>query len=204
MTELYLIRHGQTTGNVMGINQGTTNTAIAYLNDHGRQQIQQLQQHFDIRFADQLITSPLVRTQQTAQILNQAADLMVSEDSRLLEISYGQWDGRKKVDLQAEHPTLFCADTGDVVPEYAKVAAGERFTDVEKRVSDFMVDIFRRFPDQKIIVVTHGFTIRSFVVAAMHVQDPFAIPEPDNGSVTKLTIIPENGRRMLNYYNRIY
>jgi Fructose-2,6-bisphosphatase len=65
MTELYLIRHGQTTGNVMGINQGTTNTAIAYLNDHGRQQIQQLQQHFDIRFADQLITSPLVRTQQT-------------------------------------------------------------------------------------------------------------------------------------------
>ena len=204
MTELYLVRHGQTLGNVMGISQGTTNTEIAFLNDHGKQQIETLQRHFDISFADRLISSPLVRTQQTATILNQQAQLPVSEDARLLEISYGQWDGQKKTVLRAKYPTLFSDETGDVIPAYAPVAHGERLSDVEARVDAFMNDALEQFPDERLIIVTHGFTIRSFVVAALKVLDPFAVPEPANGSVTKITLVPENGRRMLNYFHQCY
>lgn len=203
MTEFYLVRHGQTFGNVQGISQGTTNSEIAYLNNHGKHQIQQLHDHFDIKFADQIITSPLVRTRQTTEILNQAAQLPVSSDERLLEISYGDWDGHLKTELRDRYPDLFNNDTNDVIPGYATVAHGETFTDVEQRVADFLSEVTRRFPSQKIIVVSHGFTIRSAVVAILSVADPFAVPEPENGSVTKITSNPINSRYTLNYFNRI-
>lgn len=204
MTKFYLVRHGQTLGNVKGISQGITNTSISYLNDTGKLQIKELHQHFDISFADRIIVSPLIRTKQTAAILNQDANLPYQEDSRILEISYGDWDGHLKSELKNDYPDLFSNETGDVVPAYASVAHGETFEDVEHRVSDFMNDITEHFPDESIIVVTHGFTIRSFVVAALQVQDPFVIPEPDNGSVTSISVDAISDQRVLNYFNRVY
>lgn len=203
MTEFYLIRHGQTTGNTQGIKQGTTNTAITHLNKTGQQQAQQLHDHFAIDFADQLFVSPLVRTQQTAAILNQTAALPQTLDQRLLEISYGRWDGQLNAELKKKYPALFSKRTGDVLPAYAAEAGGETFAAVEKRVAAFTAEKVRAYPTGKLIIVTHGFTVRSFVVNALQVPDPLAVPEPDNTSVTKISITPK-GEQMLNYFNRIY
>lgn len=202
MTELYLIRHGQTKGNVLKINQGITNTEIAYLNETGIQQAEKLQKHFDISFADRLIVSPLVRTMQTAEIVNQTTQLPVIQDKRLLEISYGDWDGHQKAELLEAFPQLFSSETKDVLPEYASVAHGEKFSDVEQRVADFTYDIVRKYPHEKIVVVSHGFTIRSFVVNALKAADPLAVLEPENASVSKITIMPDTSQQFLNYYSQ--
>lgn len=203
MTVFYFIRHGQTLGNTQGISQGTINTEIAYLNDHGKQQAQKLHDHFDINFADRIIASPLVRTQQTAEIVNQTANLPIELDDRIKEISYGDWDGTKKSELKQQFPDLFSPISDDVVPEYYKTAHGESFLDVETRVSDFMLDMAAKYPDEKIIVVSHGFTIRSAVVDALQVQNPFAVPEPENTSLTKISLL-NDGQPVLNYFNRVY
>lgn len=203
MTVFYFIRHGQTLGNTQGISQGTINTEIAYLNDHGKQQAQKLHDHFDINFADRIIASPLVRTQQTAEIVNQTANLPIELDDRIKEISYGDWDGTKKSELKQQFPDLFSPISDDVVPEYYKTAHGESFLDVETRVSDFMLDMAAKYPDKKIIVVSHGFTIRSAVVNALQVQNPFAVPEPENTSLTKISLL-NDGQPVLNYFNRVY
>lgn len=203
MTVFYFIRHGQTLGNTQGISQGTINTEIAYLNDHGKQQAQKLHDHFDINFADRIIASPLVRTQQTAEIVNQTANLLIELDDRIKEISYGDWDGTKKSELKQQFPDLFSPISDDVVPEYYKTAHGESFLDVETRVSDFMLDMAAKYPDEKIIVVSHGFTIRSAVVNALQVQNPFAVPEPENTSLTKISLL-NDGQPVLNYFNRVY
>ncbi len=187
MTEFYFIRHGQTEANALGLKQGTINSQITLLNDKGKKQAQHLHDVFDIGFADQLIASPLHRTQETAAILNATAKLPTETDERLLEISYGQWDGLKNQALQAQYPAVFDPVLRDVLPSYTEYA-----TRSEEHTSE---------ADGKFIVVTHGFTVKAAVLAALQPRDAMTLPEPDNTSVTKISLI--DGHYYVWFYNRL-
>ncbi|PIO82282.1 fructose-2,6-bisphosphatase [Loigolactobacillus backii] len=204
MTEFYFIRHGQTLANTQGVKQGTTNTPATYLNKTGKAQVTRLHERFDISFADRLLSSPLERTKQTAAILNATAKLPVSYDERLTEISYGEWDGLSNATLQKQFPAAFSLATGDVLPSYAVLANGETFAAVEQRTADFMAEMVTRYPAQRLIIVTHGFTVRSFAYNAVQASDPLAILEPDNASVTKITGDAKTKQLALIYYNRLF
>lgn len=203
MTIFYIVRHGQTTANAQDLKQGTINTAITHLNTVGEQQAQALQAAFDISFADRLICSPLARTQETAAILNHGRGLPIKTDDRLLEISYGQWDGQQNAKLKAAYPQYFDQALQDVLPSYVEVATkGERFEQVVARARDFLTTTAQQFPTEKIIVVTHGFTVKAMALAVLQPTDPMSIPEPENTSVTKITVEPTLNRAFLTYYNR--
>lgn len=203
MTTFYCVRHGQTTANAQNLKQGTINTAITHLNAVGEQQAQALHAAFDISFADRLICSPLDRTKATAAILNHGRDLPVTTDERLLEISYGQWDGQANDALKAEYPQYFDAALQDVLPSYVEIAtAGETFDQVVTRVQDFLMTTAAAHPDDQIIVVTHGFTVKAMALAVLQPQDPMSLPEPENTSVTKITVDPALHRAYMSYYNR--
>ncbi|MEE8824218.1 phosphoserine phosphatase 1 [Lentilactobacillus sunkii] len=204
MTEFYFVRHGQTAANAAGLKQGTINSEITYLSETGKKQAESLQKGFDISFADQIIASPLQRTKDTATILNQSANLPVTYDKRLLEISYGKWDGQKNADLMAQYPDLFDHTLNDVFPSYADVADGEPFNQVIGRVDAFMTDVSEKYPDQSIILVTHGFTIKAAVLAAIgRPDDMMVVEEPDNTSVTRITKNVSTDSYYLRYYNRV-
>ncbi|MFC6171596.1 histidine phosphatase family protein [Loigolactobacillus jiayinensis] len=204
MTEFYIVRHGQTQANTQDIKQGTINTPATYLNDTGKAQAQKLHDHFDLKFADRMIASPLERTKQTAAILNVGYDLPLSYDQRLLEISYGRWDGQTNASLRKTYPELFNPITGEVYPDYAIPAKGEEFTAVEARVREFTEDMTQRYPEEKIVIVSHGFTVRSFAINAVQPKDPMSMPEPENTSVTKIICAPDTLQQYLIYYNRRY
>lgn len=204
MTELYLIRHGQTNANAQGLKQGTINSDITYLNEVGLAQAQNLAQKFDISFADRIICSPLERTKKTASILNASHDLPITYDERLLEISYGQWDGQKNSDLRAKYPDVFNFYWNDVLPSYVKYATdGEKFEDVIARVHDFRLDMLDKYPDEKIIVVTHGFTVKAFALDTLRPNDLMSLPEPKNTSVTKIVALSKD-ETYLEYYNQFF
>lgn len=204
MTEFYLIRHGQTNANVMKMKQGTINTEMTYLNQTGQKQAQSLSANFDISFADRIICSPLHRTQQTAEILNAHAQLPISFDKRLLEISYGQWDGQKNSDLRAKYPDAYNNYLNDVLPTYVQYATdGEKFTDVISRVHSFLIDTMEKYPDEKIICVTHGFTVKAAALDVIKPQDVMSLPEPRNTSVTKVIGLSQD-EFYLEYYNQIF
>lgn len=204
MTEFYFVRHGQTAANAAGLKQGTINSEITYLSETGKKQAESLQKSFDISFADQIIASPLQRTKDTATILNQSANLPVTYDKRLLEISYGKWDGQKNADLMAQYPDLFDHTLNDVFPSYADVADGEPFNHVIGRIDAFMTDVSEKYPDQNIILVTHGFTIKAAVLAAIgRPDDMMVVEEPDNTSVTRITKNVSTDSYYLRYYNRV-
>lgn len=204
MTEFYMIRHGQTNANVMKMKQGTINTEMTYLNENGQKQAQTLANNFDISFADRIICSPLHRTQQTAEILNHKADLPISYDKRLLEISYGQWDGQKNSDLRAKYPNAYNEYWNDVLPNYTQYATdGEKFDDVVTRVHSFLLDAFKQYPSEKIICITHGFTVKAAALDVLQPKNPMSLPEPRNTSVTKIIGINPN-EFYLEYYNQIF
>ncbi|PMD73472.1 histidine phosphatase family protein [Companilactobacillus nuruki] len=202
MTEFYLIRHGQTTANVMKMKQGIINSKITYLNQNGQNQVQNLGKKFDISFADRIICSPLERTKQTTEILNKDSKLPVSYDKRLLEISYGEWDGQKNSDLRRIHPDAYDENLNDVLPIYVKYAShGEKFDDVINRIHSFLSDMDQQHPNEKIICVTHGFTIKAAVLDILKPQDVMSLPEPRNTSITKITSI--TNKFYLDYYNQL-
>lgn len=204
MTDFYFIRHGKTPANADGIKQGTINTTEAYLSETGRKQAQTLHEHLDISFADRIISSPLQRTKETTKILNQTANLPVTYDKRLLEISYGKWDGQKNKDLEAVYPDVFDHVLHDVLPTYAPLANGETFEDVISRAGQFMVDTAQQYPQDRIIVVTHGFTVKAAVLTALGDPDEkMVVEEPDNTSVTKITKDINSGAYYLRYFNRM-
>lgn len=203
MTEFYIVRHGETRGNTMGFKQGQVDAEPSQLDENGIKQAQVLHDHFDISFADRLIVSPLTRAKDTANILNTGHDLPVEVDDRLLEISYGDWDGQYDAELKAKYLKYFIPGSNAVYPEYYKAAHGEKFTDVEERVAEFTNDMQKKYPNQKIIVVTHGFTTRSFAQNAVKATDPLAFKEPQNCSVTKISVGSEN-QQALYYYGQVF
>jgi Fructose-2,6-bisphosphatase len=204
MTDFYFVRHGQTSANVQGLKQGTLDTEMTHLNEVGLAQAANLRDHFDISFADQLVASPLNRTKQTAAILNENAQLPISYDDRLLEISYGDWDGQKNRDLEEQYPDVFDHDLHDVLPTYASLAHGESFKTITARAKSFITEFAGKYPDQAIIVVTHGFTIKAVAMAVLQPANLMALPEPGNTSVTKVTVDAANNQSYVWSYNQQY
>ena len=87
---LYLIRHGRTDWNDLHKLQGRTDVP---LNDEGRRMAEEarkeyLDVHFDICFS-----SPLIRAKETAEILLRDRNIPVLTDDRLMEMSFGSFEG---------------------------------------------------------------------------------------------------------------
>ncbi|MBM7544029.1 histidine phosphatase family protein [Periweissella beninensis] len=204
MTDFYLIRHGQTAANAAGLKQGIINTEITKLNKLGIKQVESLQAVFDISFANQIIASPLDRTQHTANILNKSAMLPFTTDERLLEISYGSWDGRPNQELEKAYPQVFDRTLHDVLPTYVTIASdGETFEMVMKRIQTLLLELTKKYPTQKIILVTHGFTIKAATLVCLAMTNKLmTLPEPNNASVTKISVNPQTKEAYLWYYNQ--
>jgi probable phosphoglycerate mutase len=102
--------------------------------------------------------SPSGRTQQTAAIVAEHLDVPFfdwRQDSRLLEIDVGQWEGRYYADIVAdlgEH--IVCPDRRlfRVEPPH-----GEWFPAIAARLSDWLVSLD---PARPTLVISHGITAR--------------------------------------------
>lgn len=89
---LYIIRHGKTDWNVRHKLQGRTDVP---LNDEGRRMAEAAREeyrdiHFDICFC-----SPLIRARETAEILLRDRHIPIVTDDRLMEMSFGSFEGQE-------------------------------------------------------------------------------------------------------------
>ena len=89
--KLYIIRHGETSWNVERRLQGASDTdlnengiALAAITGAAMKEIP-----FDCCFS-----SPLKRARETARLVLAGRNIPVTEDERLREISFGEWEGR--------------------------------------------------------------------------------------------------------------
>ena len=87
---LYIIRHGRTDWNDRHKLQGRTDMP---LNEEGRRMAEEAREayrdvHFDVCFC-----SPLIRAKETAEILLRGRDVPIQYDDRLMEMSFGSYEG---------------------------------------------------------------------------------------------------------------
>jgi broad specificity phosphatase PhoE len=161
MPVLYLLRHGETDFNVAQRLQGQYETR---LNARGRLQAEEcgalLRDLFDRdnRAAADLsyVSSPLNRARETMELVRATLGLDPQSydlDSRLKEISYGEWEGLTLSEIQArEAQVLARRQQGkwDFTPP-----GGESYRDVATRVAAWHSTVTR-----DAVVVAHGGIVR--------------------------------------------
>ena len=151
MTQLLLVRHGETDWNAAGRLQGHTDRP---LNEYGRRQAKELADRLAAEQVDAIYASDLSRAKETAEIVGERLGLAVVTDPDLREKHWGTWEGL----------------TGD---ERAAVEfVGESTEAHRDRVMDAVRRIVRRHPRQRVVVVTHGGSLRRIQAAVNGVADP--------------------------------
>ena len=111
MTEIYLIRHGETEWNAQGRFQGKLDSALTDTGVSQAEAIGRRLAELNLSF-DAFVSSPLGRTRQTAAIIAGSANLPAAQyDDRLAEVSLGSWDGLTHIDIDAQWPGLLDGST---------------------------------------------------------------------------------------------
>jgi probable phosphoglycerate mutase len=169
MPVLYFFRHGETDFNVEQRLQGRYETE---LNARGRQQAREcgaiLRDLFarDEHRADvcTYVSSPLMRARETMTLVRATLGLDANGyevDDRLMEISYGDWEGWTLAEIRARDPDVLARrerDKWDFAPP-----RGECYRDVATRVAAWYATVTR-----DTVVAAHGGVAR-VLMANFHI-----------------------------------
>ena len=151
MTELYLVRHGETDWNRAHRIQGSTDIP---LNDTGRGQAATTGRLLARRQWDAIVASPLSRAFETASLIAREVGLGEPEiEPAIVERNYGAAEGMTGVEIDA------------LYPDGTDVPGRESREDVVARALPALIAIADRYPGQAVIVVSHGGVIRSVLNA---------------------------------------
>lgn len=150
---LYIMRHGKTEWNARHKLQGRTDIP---LNEEGRSMAQNAAREYkDIHF-DICYCSPLVRARETAEILLKGRDIPIVTDDRLLEMSFGIYEGIENSLQIPDCPinVIFNDPAGYV----ASVGGAESFAQLYARTGEFLREAAapRLEAGEDVLIVGHG------------------------------------------------
>jgi ribonuclease H / adenosylcobalamin/alpha-ribazole phosphatase len=111
-----------------------------------------------------VMSSPLRRALQTAEVAAAALDLPMLVDEDLRETDFGAWEGLTFAEALARWPDLVAAWLAD--PSVAP-PGGESFADTEIRVRHARDRLLARMPRATILVVSHVTPIKTLVRLAL-------------------------------------
>ncbi len=155
---LYFIRHGETDYNKVGRIQGRLDIDMNLM---GFKQARLLHHRLIKTDFDYIFSSPLKRAVDTASEIIRDRDMVIYKMSELTDTDFGKWQGQlrsalsKKFKLSAEDSSEMLAMRG-----------GEDFTDVYKRMLDFMAEI-SDLNAKNILVSTHAVIIYAALKMAL-------------------------------------
>ncbi len=154
MTQLLLVRHGETDWNRDRRFQGHADQP---LNHAGREQARALADELAGERIDFVYTSDLVRARETAEIVaaRLGADVVVWNELR--EIDVGDWEGLTWPEIEERHP-----EGARSWHEHGQGwNSGETYDQLGERIIAALRRIAADHPDQSVLVVGHGGTVRA-------------------------------------------
>lgn len=176
--KIYLVRHGQTDWNKAHKIQGRHNIS---LNDCGREMAEKASEKLRGIVFDGAFCSPLIRAQETAQIILGDQKGILKTEDRLAEIAFGVEEGweREKIEANPSDPVhnFFCDPAHYVPPEGA-----ESFEEVYRRTGAFMEDLKSREHDfDTLLLVAHAVVNRTILnpIAGIELCDFWKIKLPN-------------------------
>ncbi|MGG3670515.1 histidine phosphatase family protein [Bacillus nitratireducens] len=149
MTVLCLVRHGETEWNAIGKLQGHENIE---LNKNGKQQAERCGLYLREKQWDIIISSPLSRAKQTAEIINtyMLTSVNIIEMENFIERDYGMASG-----LTTEERTKMFPKRNYKNQEPREL--------LKSRIITGLNIILKKYPDSNVILVTHSAVINTIL-----------------------------------------
>jgi uncharacterized phosphatase len=144
--KICLVRHGETDWNKQHKYQGRTDIP---LNDTGRSQIEKTAKYLKRFNWDEIITSPLLRAKQSAEIIAKEIKIeKIHEEEGFVEIDTGEISG-------------MTVEEGKIAFPDGKINGMESFESLQKRVVGSLTECGRIYAGKDIIIISHGAAINS-------------------------------------------
>jgi 2,3-bisphosphoglycerate-dependent phosphoglycerate mutase len=211
-TMLWLLRHGQSAGNVARdaaeagglarIDIATRDMDVP-LSPLGEQQAQAVGDWFTDREHDRrptvIITSPYERARQTALIVAEAAGtgaqrIEIEVDERLREREFGAFDRLTRAGITELFPEQaeFRRFLGKF---YHRPPGGENWCDVGLRVRSLLASLKVEYPGERVLLVTHEVVVKMsrYVLEGLDEAAVLALDRDEelaNGSITAYELDP--------------
>ena len=164
MTELLLVRHGETDWNAARRWQGRDDPP---LNDRGLAQAYELATSLENEHVDALYTSDLRRARMTAEVIAERLGLHVHALPELREIDVGSWSGLTSVELEQRFPEQYARH---LLSWGTGWEDGETPQQLTARIVAALQRIAAEHPDDRVLVVAHGGVIRALTAVALGVD----------------------------------
>jgi ribonuclease H / adenosylcobalamin/alpha-ribazole phosphatase len=156
-----LLRHGQTP---MSVQKRYAGRSDAPLTDVGVRQAAAAAKRLTSAGLGVIVTSPLLRTVQTAQEVAVVTGAAVVTDDGFRETDFGAWEGLTFAEVRERWPAELAAWLAD--PEVAP-PGGESFTDVSARVTAALHRVLAARAGPTVLIVSHVTPIKTLVAAAL-------------------------------------
>lgn len=177
--ELYVVRHGQTIVNIKGLVNARN---IIGINKKGREQAEIAAKQLENIPIDLIICSPLRRTKQTCKIINKKK-IKVIYDKRILERNARSMQFKKveKIDMKEWYD----------ISKSQIYKNTEGFKSILERIKQFLEQTKEKYPNKKVLIVTHGDVCKAIYAYMNNISDPDEIDscEQDNCEIRKYDII---------------
>ena len=143
------IRHGECIGNTKDL-ADSKGDSENHLTENGINQIQKAAESLPHDSYDIIISSPLIRAQETAKIVSQKISIKeIIIDDRLREFDFGDYDGKT-------FPIFWDEMRKSHYDFDFKISGGESYRNVQKRLTQLIFECEKKYIGKKILFVTHG------------------------------------------------
>ena len=188
MTVFFLVRHGQSEGNLRNEFIGHGNARLTEL---GRAQAQKTGEYLSSVQFDYAYGSDLLRAFETGEIILKNRDIELIPDKMLREIHAGEWEGKTFSELEQTFSRsygVWKTNIGLAEPE-----GGETVRALFDRVTAEIVRLSEVHPNKTVLIATHATPIRCVMAKAkgLSYDKMSRIPWSPNSSVTVVGV--ENG-----------
>lgn len=203
---IYFVRHGETDWNRERRIQGQVDIP---LNEFGRHLARETAKGLsEINFKI-CYTSPLERARETAKIILDGRDVPVISDKRIMEMAFGEYEGKCRSKERWELPKEFELFFED--PEHYKAPkGGESFADVKRRTGEFLQELYRNndYKGSNVLITTHGAALAGLLnnIRSEPITKYWGSGVHKNCAVTEVIVtdgIPEIKSENMVYYNDV-
>ncbi|MHA1620056.1 MAG: histidine phosphatase family protein [Promethearchaeota archaeon] len=157
-----LVRHGETEANSRNAFIGITDSP---LNNIGRTQARSTAQYLATQGwkFDLILSSPLQRCTETAQIISDTLDLPFRINGNLIERNYGIFENRTQEEITQTHPQLLASYL--IEKPFVMIPEGESAIELERRIHELLwFQIPAQHPQVRhILFITHLNPVRAFL-----------------------------------------
>ncbi len=174
--KLFLFRHGEAENNVKKILSCLPEKTQYGLTERGRAAVLQSAKGLKDQKVDLIISSPLTRTKETAELIAKELGVEIIFDDRLRETDSGKFNGQHSENWRQIEQMQFNESNQFGVETYSKVRV---------RINSLLEDLNCKYENKNLVIVSHGDPLRTIeaILNGWSDKEMAARKYPDKGMV---------------------